>query len=217
MSQFAKERLAVYFIAGTQNTDRPLPELVFEALRGGVTMFQLREKGEGSLHNEDERLKLARELKELCARFHVPFIVNDDVELALASDADGLHIGQDDIDPVEARGRIGSDKILGISARTLKEAQSASAVADYLGVGPMFATSSKDDAETPVGPERIQEMRNAGITLPITAIGGITLDNAKPILVAGADGISVISAISAAENAEAAASELLSVYRSVNR
>ncbi|MFC4735020.1 thiamine phosphate synthase [Bacillus daqingensis] len=217
MTQFAKERLAVYFIAGTQNTDRPLPELVFEALRGGVTMFQLREKGTGSLQDEDERLVLAKELKELCARFHVPFIVNDDIELALASDADGLHIGQDDADPAEARRRIGAQKILGVSARTIAEAEAAAAVADYLGTGPMYATSSKEDAESPVGPERIQEMRNAGIHLPITAIGGITLDNAKPVLRAGADGVSVISAVSAAENAEAAASALLSIYRSINR
>lgn len=197
--------LAVYFIAGTQNTDRPLEEVVFEALRGGVSMFQFREKGAESIHGHQEKLELARKLKKICDSFHIPFIINDDIELALESNASGLHIGQEDIDPEDARIRLGEDKILGVSAYTIEEAETAAEFADYLGVGPMYATSSKSDAKRPVGPERIEQMRKFGIELPIVAIGGIRLEHVKEILHAGADGVSVISSIAQAELPESAA------------
>lgn len=218
-SPFSPEKLAVYFIAGTQDTTRPLREVVFEALRGGVTIFQLREKGEGSLQGKNERLELALQMKELCGSFHVPFIVNDDVELALNSNADGLHIGQDDTDPEEARRKIGKNKILGVSAYTYQEAREASKYADYLGVGPMYDTKSKADAKKAVGPERIKQMREKNINTPIVAIGGIRPAHLPEILKAGADGVSIISAITRADNPEDAAVEFVretQKYLSVN-
>ncbi|SDN75339.1 thiamine phosphate synthase [Alkalicoccus daliensis] len=208
-SLFTRDKLAVYFIAGSQDTARPLREVVFEALRGGVTIFQLREKGEGSLQQENERLELALQMKELCDSFHVPLIINDDVELALQCNADGLHIGQEDMDPEEARKKMGDNKILGVSAYTVAEARSAGKYADYIGVGPMYETQSKADAKSAVGPSRIKMMREEGIQTPIVAIGGIRTDHVSSILQAGADGVSVISAIARAEAPESAAVEFV--------
>jgi len=171
------------------------------ALSAGVTVLQLREKSLPS-----RRLyELARELKALAAEFGVPFIVNDRLDIALAVDADGLHVGQDDLPTSVARRLLGPDKILGVSAATISEA--ADAVrdgADYLGVGSVFPTRSKGDAEV-IGLDRLTEIKSA-VPVPVVAIGGITQENAGSVLERGADGLAVISAVlSASDPAEAAA------------
>ncbi|WP_249777686.1 thiamine phosphate synthase [Paenalkalicoccus suaedae] len=200
-----KEALSVYFICGTQDVVRPLDEILTEALEAGITMFQLREKGEGSIQDKEERYALARRLKQLCSSYHVPFVVNDDVELALEVEADGLHIGQDDGDASKIKGRLPSSMLFGISAYTVEEAEQAIRDgADYIGVGPMYATRSKADAKSAVGPERIRLMRDQGVDLPIVAIGGITTSHVKEIKKAGADGVSIISAIARASSIEKA-------------
>lgn len=207
-----KERLAVYFIMGSRNSERPAADVLKEALDGGVTLFQFREKGPGALKEADKEA-LARQLQRLCRAYGVPFIVNDDVELALAIDADGVHVGQDDEDARCVREKIG-DKILGVSAHNVEEAMAAvDAGADYLGVGPIYPTSSKEDAKEAQGPDVLRRLREAGITIPIVAIGGITAANAKTVVEAGADGVSVISAIASAPSPKAAAAALAEAVR----
>ncbi|KAF0994915.1 thiamine phosphate synthase [Geobacillus sp. TFV-3] len=207
-----KERLAVYFIMGSQNSERPAAGVLKEALDGGVTLFQFREKGPGALKGADKE-ELARQLQRLCRAYGVPFIVNDDVELALAIDADGVHVGQDDEDARRVREKIG-DKILGVSAHNIEEAMAAvEAGADYLGVGPIYPTSSKEDAKEAQGPDVLRRLREAGITIPIVAIGGITAANAKIVVEAGADGVSVISAIASVPSPKAAAAALVEAVR----
>ncbi|OMC69171.1 thiamine-phosphate diphosphorylase [Paenibacillus sp. FSL H7-0326] len=194
-----KELLRVYFVMGSRNCVQAPEDTLQAALTGGLTLFQFREKGPGCLEGA-ERIELARRLQKLCREHKVPFIVNDDVDLALEVDADGVHVGQEDEEADLVRQRIG-DRILGISAHTIQEAARAYAQgADYIGVGPIYPTKSKDDAQAVQGPEIITAMRNANITLPIVGIGGITADNAKDVFAAGADGIAVISAISYAED-----------------
>ncbi|WP_044737169.1 thiamine phosphate synthase [Geobacillus kaustophilus] len=211
-SREMKERLAVYFIMGSQNSERPAADVLKEALDGGVTLFQFREKGSGALKGADKE-ELARHLQRLCRAYGVPFIVNDDVELALAIDADGVHVGQDDEDARRVREKIG-DKILGVSAHNVEEAMAAvEAGADYLGVGPIYPTSSKEDAKEAQGPDVLRRLREAGIAIPIVAIGGITAGNAKTVIEAGADGVSVISAIASAPSPKAAAAALAEAVR----
>lgn len=199
--------LKLYFIMGSNNCRKDPLEVLQEAIEGGITLFQFREKGQDALTGAS-KFRLAKKMQELCKRNGVPFIVNDDVDLAIALDADGVHVGQDDESAEEVRDRIGN-KIIGVSAHNREEAERAIAQgADYLGVGPIFPTQTKDDAKEAQGPEIIRSMRNDGIHLPIVGIGGITAHNAHSVMRAGADGISVISAISLAEDIGASAREL---------
>jgi thiamine-phosphate pyrophosphorylase len=199
-----RNSLSFYFVMGSVNCAANPVNVLKDALSEGVTMFQLREKGDGCLQGADTE-KLAREMQAICWKHQVPFIINDDIELAIKIDADGVHIGQEDGNPAWIKKRIG-DKILGISAHSVSEAVSAiEAGADYLGVGPMFATSTKSDTRPVSGPALINEMRQHGIDHPLVGIGGINPDNAFEVLRAGADGVAVISCISnAAEPREAA-------------
>ncbi|MBB6284795.1 thiamine phosphate synthase [Geobacillus subterraneus] len=211
-SEEMKERLAVYFIMGSQNSERPAADVLKEALDGGVTLFQFREKGANALKGA-EKEALARQLQRLCRAYGVPLIVNDDVELAIAIDADGVHVGQDDEDARRVREKIG-DKILGVSAHNVEEARAAiEAGADYIGVGPIYPTRSKDDASEAQGPGVLRHLREQGIAIPIVAIGGITVDNATAVIEAGADGVSVISAIASAPAPKAAAAALATAVR----
>lgn len=207
-----RDWLKVYFIAGTANVTRPLPEVLQEAINGGVTLFQYREKGVGALTGEAYK-KLGEELKTVCQENGIPFIVNDDVDLAIALDADGVHIGQEDDNVEEVRSRI-CDRVLGVSAHTLEEAKKALADgADYLGVGPVFPTSSKSDTREVCGPDFIASLREQGIDAPVVAIGGITVENAPEVVAGKADGLSVISAISHAEDPAEAARQLKEVWK----
>ncbi|MGF7048187.1 thiamine-phosphate pyrophosphorylase [Paenibacillus sp. DS2015] len=199
-SETVRPLLKVYFIMGSVNCTEDPIEVLSEAIAGGMTLFQFREKGAGALIGE-AKLTLARELQQLCQEHHIPFIVNDDIDLAIALDADGVHVGQDDEPASSIRERIGYHKIIGVSAHTLEEAQQAiQDGAHYLGVGPIFPTRSKDDAGEVLGTTLIRELRQQGISIPLVGIGGISIDNAASIIAAGADGVSVISAIAGAKS-----------------
>ena len=177
-----------------------------EAIEGGITLFQFREKGNEALKEQD-CLYLGQKLRQLCKKNKIPFIVNDDIELALELHADGVHIGQDDADPYKTRKRIGEKMWMGISTHSVEEAHQAKTDgADYIGVGPMFPTKTKADAHQVVGPDLIKRIRSSGLDhFPIVGIGGITLDRAKLVYQAGANGIAVISAISGDESPKKAA------------
>lgn len=192
---------------GTENVKREPLHVLEEALKGGVTIFQFREKGLNALQG-DAYVEFAKQCQTLCKQHNVPFIVNDDLELAVKLDADGLHIGQDD-SAVETARQAMAGKILGVSVHSFDEAEQAiQAGADYVGIGPIFATTSKDDAEPPCGTDFLQQVVARYPSLPIVGIGGITADNAKQVLTTGIDGIAVISAISLDNNPFEAAQNL---------
>lgn len=202
-----REHLTLYLVMGSNQCQLPPEQVLREAIAGGITLFQFREKGEGALRGH-EKYRLAEQLFTICRENKVPFIVNDDVELMLALDADGIHIGQEDAPIEEVRLRIGK-KILGVSAHTLFEAQDAYAKgADYLGVGPMYETRTKPDIREVKGPEVIAEMRKNGIHCPLVGIGGITLGRVTPVITAGADGVAVITAITQSADPRKAAALL---------
>lgn len=207
-SEQMRRYLRMYLVLGSVNCrEKPL-RVVEEALSGGATMIQFREKGPGALTGE-AKLALALELQAACRRAEVPFIVNDDVELAARIGADGVHVGQDDEFAAAVRERIGN-RILGVSAHTVKEARTALAHgADYIGVGPIYPTISKEDARPVQGTRMIEEMREQGIKLPIVGIGGITAARAVEVVRAGADGIAVISAVTQADNVREAVQSLV--------
>ncbi|MGM0854100.1 MAG: thiamine phosphate synthase [Bacillota bacterium] len=190
-----RKSLQLYFVMGSLNCENHPAQVLEEALSGGITMFQFREKGPFCLEGE-KRVEMAKEFQRLCHYYGIPFIVNDDVELALSMNADGVHIGQEDGNVETIRKKIGS-KILGVSAHNLREARIATSFgADYLGVGPMFPTFTKKDCRKVKGPRVIKSIRTGGITTPLVGIGGIHPGNAYQVLEAGADGVAVISAIS---------------------
>lgn len=177
--------------------EQTLQEQVEEAIRGGVTMVQLREK----TLEEEAFYQEAVALKELCGRYGVPFVINDNVALACRVDADGVHVGQDDMAAGNVRAMIGPDKILGVSAQTVEQALEAErAGADYLGVGAVFSTSTKLDAcEVPY--QTLKEICSA-VDIPVVAIGGINKNNLLELTGSGIDGIALVSAIFAAEDIE---------------
>lgn len=195
-----RKQLAVYFIMGSENVTEKEPlALLEEALQGGITMFQFREKGEHARKGE-AYVQFAKACQTLCQRYDVPFIVNDDVALALKIGADGIHIGQDDEAVLDVKKRIGS-MLLGVSAHTMDDvAEAVANGADYVGIGPIFATTSKDDAKAPAGTDFLHRVATAYPALPIVAIGGITEENAGQTTRAGADGVAVISTICRSEN-----------------
>ena len=190
---------------------RTLVDVVKESLDGGVTMIQLREK---SL-DEGKFLEEAKELQALCRERHVPFIVNDNVDIAKAMDADGVHVGQDDMAALDARAKLGPDKLIGVSAHTVEEALLAEKQgADYLGVGAVFPTSSKSDVGE-MSYETLKAICKA-VSIPVVAIGGISGENVGKLAGSGIrakidvfnGGVAVISAIYAAKDVKAAAADL---------
>ncbi|WP_035044885.1 thiamine phosphate synthase [Anoxybacillus flavithermus] len=194
-----KHMLSLYFIMGSGDCTRDSLTVLDEAIQGGITMFQFREKGKKALTGL-EKYRLAEKLFERCKDHNIPFIVNDDVDLALALQADGVHVGQDDEAAARVRDRIG-DKYLGVSVHNLAEVQQALAAhADYVGLGPIFPTVSKDDAKQACGLAMIEHIRTYEKHVPLVAIGGITEQTARQVIEAGADGIAVISAICRAEH-----------------
>ena len=183
-----------------------LLDSVMEALQAGVTLVQYREKnGLGR-----EMLQKAVALRRLCHQYHVPFIVNDRLDVALLSEADGVHLGQDDLPVAEARKLTGPDFIIGATAHNVQEAVEAQAAgADYLGCGAVFATNTKHDT-IPLGLEGLRAIRNA-VTIPIVGIAGITPQNYKQVLATGADGAAVVSAILGTEDITTAVKAFLAV------
>ena len=169
---------------------RTLPEVAEEVLQNGATFLQVREKG----MDHAAFLAEAGELKALAGRYHVPFVVNDSVEVALECGADGVHVGQSDIQGRDIRALIGPDKILGISANTVETALSAQkAGADYIGVGAVFGTTTKKDAKN-LSVEQLRAICDA-VDIPVVAIGGIGAENLLQLRGSGVDGVAVVSAI----------------------
>lgn len=195
-----RDDLQLYFIMGTGNVLNQEPINVLEkALQAGITMFQYREKGTNALTGETYE-NFARKCQKLCQQYNVPFIVNDDVELAIKLRADGVHIGQEDFPVSMVRKKIGT-MILGVSVHSQAELQTALQYgADYVGIGPIFSTTSKSDAKPPSGTDFLQQVRRQYPELPIVAIGGINCSNARTVFKAGVDGIAVISAICESED-----------------
>lgn len=176
---------------------------VEKALKGGATFIQLREKDLDKEHFLEE----AREIKELCKKYQVPFVINDNVEIAQEADADGVHVGQTDMEAGDVRAKLGPDKIIGVSVQTVEQALLAQERgADYLGVGAVFPTGSKADADE-VSHETLKAIC-AAVEIPVIAIGGISTDNVRRLSGSGICGIAVISAIFAKKDIENAAKEL---------
>lgn len=199
-----KSLLQLYFIMGSNNVREHVNPLTVleDALKGGITLFQFREKGKGAKHG-DEKIELAKKMKQLCHQYNVPFLVNDDVQLAMEIGADGVHVGQDD-EPIEAiRAKCPKDWLIGVSATNKEQAILAMEKgADYIGVGPIYSTATKEDAKQPIGTQGLTAIREAVGDLPLVPIGGIRLSHVFTLIDAGADGVSVISAISKADNPE---------------
>lgn len=179
-----------------------------DVLKNGATFLQIREKDLDAVLFEAEAAKL----KDLCAQHKVPYVVNDSVEIALAIDADGVHVGQSDIRGRDIRSLIGPERILGISAGTVEEAIAAeNAGADYIGVGAVFGTSTKKNARN-LTVEKLKEISSA-VSIPVVAIGGINGKNLMNLCGSGVDGVAVVSAIFAAEDPGKATAELLALAK----
>ena len=190
----------------SRSAGRDTETVVEAALAGGVDAVQLREKDVP----DDERYEIGRRLRELTADAGVPLIVNDRVDVAAAVDADGVHLGQSDLPIGIARDQLGEAAVVGRSASTVEQARAAEeAGADYLGVGAVYGTESKQvpDSRNGIGAERVRELAEA-VEIPVIGIGGITADNAAPVAEAGATGVAAISSITAADDPEAATAAL---------
>lgn len=170
---------------------RDLCEAVEQSILGGATVVQLREK----FISDDEFLKIALEVQKVTKKYNIPFIINDNVEIAKKIDAEGVHIGQSDESLEEARRVLGKDKIIGVSVGSIEEAQKAEAGgANYLGIGTIFFTGSKKDINEPLGLDNLKKIA-VSVKIPSVAIGGIHLDNAHDVMETGVDGVAVISEI----------------------
>ena len=199
-----KKNLLLYAVTDRHWLEgRKLIDVVKESLDGGVTMVQLREK----TLEEGKFLEEAKELQTMCRERHIPFIVNDNVDIAKAMDADGVHVGQDDMETMDVRAKLGPDKIIGVSAHTVEEALLAEKQgADYLGVGAVFPTSSKSDVN--VMPYETLKAICEAVSIPVVAIGGIGRENVSRLAGSGICGVAVISAIYAQKDIRAAAADL---------
>ena len=193
-----RESLKLYLVTDSDILEgRDFYKCIEDAIKAGVTMVQLREK------NVDgkEFLEKAKKLRELTKKHNVSFIINDRVDIAQLVDADGVHVGQSDIDALSVRKLIGEDKIIGVSARSVEEAKVAKEMgADYLGIGAMFSTSTKLDAND-VSFDTLNDMKNA-VDLPFVLIGGISLDNVSELKKFNPDGYALVSGILGAEDIE---------------
>ena len=201
--------LSLYLVTdNSDDVDRFL-NTIEEGIKGGVTVVQIREKTADTL----DFYNLALKVKEITTRYDVPLIINDRVDVALAIDADGVHVGQSDMPCDVTRRLIGPDKILGISAATIEEAKKAeSDGADYIGTGAVFPTATKDDAPS-VTKEELTEIVKS-INIPVVAIGGINLDNASQLTDTGIAGLSVVSTIMSSDNPKKSSEELLKIFNS---
>ena len=213
-----QEILPLYFVAGTQdcrhlgdNLADNLLSVLRQALEGGITCFQFRDKGKFSLENSPtEQRSLAIKCRDLCRQYNVPFIVDDNVDLALEIEADGVHVGQSDTPVKTIRARSNKPLIIGWSVNRLDEAKIGEELSeiDYFGIGPIFSTQSKENPKPTLGMAFIQTLRNGGITKPLVAIGGIKLEHVKTLRKYGADGVAVITAITQANDIKVATQAL---------
>ena len=187
---------------------RPLESVVEQAARAGVACVQLREKQASTR----DFLTQARKLKELLAPYTIPLIINDRLDIALAVEAHGVHLGQTDMDPETARRLLGPQAIIGLSVETWEDVEAArDRGVDYLGVSPVFPTPTKIDTKTPWELEGLQRIRKH-VALPLVAIGGLHRENAGQVIQAGADSVAVVSAICSAEDPFRATQELVSIF-----
>lgn len=200
----SKEAMLLYAVTDRSWVGKQtLMEQVESALKGGATCVQLREKHLGDAGFLAEAL----EMKALCKAYHVPFLINDNVEIALQCDADGVHVGQSDMEAGNVRALLGKDKILGVSAQTVEQALAAEAAgADYLGVGAVFSTTTKLDARE-VSHSQLKAICQA-VNIPVVAIGGINKTNILELSGSGVDGVALVSAIFGAEDIEHECKEL---------
>lgn len=208
-----KPDLSVYVITDRSVRGRSHEEVAHAAIAGGATALQLREK------QMDSRAlyELAVRLRGVAREAGVPFLIDDRVDIALAAGADGVHVGQDDLPVSVARRLVGPGRIVGASAETVDEALRAERDgADYLGVGPVFGTSTKPDAGMPIGIGGLAAVAHA-VQIPVVGIGGITSENADEVIRAGAAGVAVISAVAAADDMMAATQRLVEVVRAARR
>ena len=221
-----QEILPLYFVAGTQDCrhlgDNPADNLLSvlkQALEGGITCFQFRDKGKFSLEKSlDEQRSLAISCRDLCHQYDVLFIVDDNVDLALEIEADGIHVGQSDTPVKTIRAKTNKPLIIGWSINRLDEAKIGEEIAeiDYFGVGPIFTTQSKENPSPTLGMEFIQTLRNGGITKPLVAIGGVKLEHVKTLRKYGADGVAVITTITQANDIKAATQALTEESNALN-
>ena len=201
--------LSLYLVTDNSENEEKFLKTIQEAILGGVSVVQIREKTAETL----EFYNLALKVKEITAKYNVPLIINDRVDVALAIDADGVHVGQSDMPCDIKRKLIGENKILGVSAATIEEAKKAEKDgADYIGTGAIFPTATKDDAPS-VTKKDLSDIANS-INIPVVAIGGITIENAKELKDTGIAGLSVVSAIMSAENPKKASEKLLNIFNS---
>ena len=199
---------SVYLVTDHRNkTDEEFLNIIEEAIKGGTSIVQLREKTAST----KDFYQLALKVKEITSKYDVPLLINDRIDIAIAVDSEGVHIGQDDMPADIARKIIGEDKILGVSASTVEEAKKAQEDgADYIGSGAVFPTATKDDADS-VSKEELIDIVGS-IDIPVVAIGGITLENASLLKDTGISGFSVVSAIMSADDPKDASSKLKEIY-----
>ena len=201
--------LSLYLVTDNSDDVEKFLNTIEEAIKGGTTVVQIREKTADTL----DFYNLALKVKEITEKYNVPLIINDRVDVALAVDADGVHVGQSDMPCDVTRKLIGEDKILGVSAATIEEAKKAQKDgADYIGTGAVFPTQTKDDAPK-VTKKELKEIVES-IEIPVVAIGGITLENAHELNDTGIAGLSVVSAIMSSENPKKSSEELLNIFNS---
>ena len=201
--------LSLYLVTDNSEDEEKFLKTIEEAILGGVTLVQIREKTADTL----DFYNLALKVKKITEKHDVPLIINDRVDIALAIDADGVHVGQSDMPCDVTRRLIGENKILGVSATTIDEAKKAEKDgADYIGAGAVFPTATKDDAKS-VSKEELINIVNS-INIPVVAIGGITIENAGEICDTGIAGLSVVSAIMSADNPKKASEKLLNIFNS---
>lgn len=200
--------LSLYLVTNNSEDEEKFLNIIEESLKGGVSVVQLREKKAETL----DFYNLALKVKEITQKYNVPLIINDRIDIALAIDADGVHVGQSDMPAKTARSMIGEDKILGVSAANIKEAKKAQRdSADYIGVGAVYPTNTKDDA-TSVPKKELKEIVKS-VDIPVVAIGGITQENAHELNDCRIDGLSVVSAIMEAKNPKIASKNLLKEFK----
>lgn len=203
--------LSLYLVTNNSEDEEKFLNIIEESLKGGVSVVQLREKKAETL----DFYNLALKVKEITQKYNVPLIINDRIDIALAIDADGVHVGQSDMPAKTARSMIGEDKILGVSAANIKEAKKAQRdSADYIGVGAVYPTNTKDDA-TSVPKKELKEIVKS-VDIPVVAIGGITQENAHELNDFGIDGLSVVSAIMESKNPKIASKNLLKEFKAKN-
>ena len=201
--------LSLYLVTDKSDDVEKFLKTIEEAIKGGVSVVQIREKTADTL----DFYNLALKVKEITTKYNIPLIINDRVDVALAIDAEGVHVGQSDMPCDVTRALVGHDKIVGVSAATIEEAKKAEKDgADYIGTGAVFPTATKDDAPK-ITKKDLKEIVDS-INIPVVAIGGITIENASELIDTGISGLSVVSAIMSSDDPKKSSEKLLNIFNS---